>query len=376
MRRAPARSHERDRRRYACPQRHRSSVLVQRYSPARFFMSDPTRPFPGPTAEYLPAEVHVISPPSPRYALHLLLFLATIFTTLVVGAKMQFDFAHNLPPFVHGDEMLPLFPVGWALHEPSRLLLGIPFSATLLLILMAHEMGHYLYCRYYGVYATLPFFIPAPTLIGTLGAVIRIRSPIRSRCALFDIGIAGPIAGFVVALTVLVIAMPHSRVMPGVMANSDIEMGYPLIFRMVAAMLPLANAHGGSSPLQDIYFHPTAIAAWVGMFATALNLLPGGQLDGGHIVFALNPRAHRIVARLTILALIPMAFYFWAGWLLWAILLRISGMRHPMVEEWPGVTNGRRFLAVVGLLMMVLTLTPAPFAHSSLSTAMRMWRGH
>jgi len=150
-------------------------------------MSDPTRPFPGPTAEYLPAEVHVISPPSPRYALHLLLFLATIFTTLVVGAKMQFDFAHNLPPFVHGDEMLPLFPVGWALHEPSRLLLGIPFSATLLLILLAHEMGHYLSCRYYGVYATLPFFIPAPTLIGTLGAVIRIRSPIRSRCALFDI---------------------------------------------------------------------------------------------------------------------------------------------------------------------------------------------
>ncbi len=377
MRRAPARSHERDRRRYAFPQRHRSSsVLVQRYSPARFFMSDPTRPFPGPTAEYLPAEVHVISPPSPRYALHLLLFLATIFTTLVVGAKMQFDFAHNLPPFVHGDEMLPLFPVGWALHEPSRLLLGIPFSATLLLILLAHEMGHYLYCRYYGVYATLPFFIPAPTLIGTLGAVIRIRSPIRSRCALFDIGIAGPIAGFLVALTVLAIAMPHSRVMPAAMADSDIQMGYPLIFRIVWAVLPLADMHGGSASMRDIYFHPTAIAAWVGMFATALNLLPGGQLDGGHIVFALSPRAHRPVSRLTILALIPMAFYFWAGWLVWAILLRISGMRHPMVEEWPGVSRGRRWPAAFGLLMMILTLTPAPFAHSSLRQVVQELRSN
>jgi hypothetical protein len=338
------------------------------------FMSDLNPPFPGPTAEYLPPEVHVISPPRPRYALHILLFVATIFTTLVVGAKMQFDFLHNLPPFVHGDETLPLFPVGWALHEPSRLLLGIPFSATLLLILLAHEMGHYLYCRYYGVYATLPFFIPAPTLIGTLGAVIRIRSPIRSRCALFDIGIAGPIAGFLVALTVLVIAMPHSRVMPGAMAESDIQMGYPLIFRIVWAVLPLANIHAGASSIRSIYFHPTAIAAWVGMFATALNLLPGGQLDGGHIVFALSPRAHRPVSRLTILALIPMAFYFWVGWLIWAILLRISGMRHPMVEEWPGVTGGRRWLAAFGLLMMILTLTPAPFAHSSLRQVVQEFR--
>jgi membrane-associated protease RseP (regulator of RpoE activity) len=339
-------------------------------------MSDLTPPLSAPTAEYLSAETYIIQPPKQRYWLHILLFVATIFTTLVVGAKMEFDFLNNAPPFIHGDEFIPLFPVGWALKEPARLLLGIPFSATLLLILLAHEMGHYLYCRYYGVYATLPFFIPAPTLIGTLGAVIRIRSPIRSRCALFDIGIAGPIAGFVVALTALVIAMAHSRVMPDVMANSDIEMGYPLIFKVVRAMLPLADVHGGSSHLRDIYFHPTAIAAWVGMFATALNLLPGGQLDGGHIVFSLNPRAHRIVSRLTILALIPMAFYFWAGWLLWAILLRLSGMRHPMVAEWPGVTSGRRWLAVLGLLLMVLTLTPAPFAHSSLLLVIRELRGH
>jgi len=325
---------------------------------------------------YRPVEVVVLRPPKPRYWLHIFLFLATIFTTLVVGARMEFNFLHNLPAFLLNDDALPFFPLRWALAQPSRLLLGIPFAATLMLILLAHEMGHYLCCRYYGVYATLPFFIPAPTLIGTLGAFIRIRSPIRSRTALFDIGIAGPIAGFLVALTVLAIAMPHSRVMPAAMADSDIQMGYPLIFRIVWAVLPLADMHGGSASMRDIYFHPTAIAAWVGMFATALNLLPGGQLDGGHIVFALSPRAHRPVSRLTILALIPMAFYFWAGWLVWAILLRISGMRHPMVEEWPGVSRGRRWLAAFGLLMMILTLTPAPFAHSSLRQVVQELRSN
>jgi membrane-associated protease RseP (regulator of RpoE activity) len=126
--------------------------------------------------------------------------------------------------------------------------------------------------------------------------------------------------------------------------------------------------------LHGIYFHPTAIAAWVGMFATALNLLPGGQLDGGHIVFSLAPRAHRWVSRLTILALILAALYFWAGWLIWSILLRVSGMRHPMVAEWPGVSAGRRWLALFALLMLLLTLTPAPFAHSSLLEMIRQLR--
>ena len=164
-----------------------------------------------------------------------------------------------------------------------------------------------------------------------------------------------------------------SRWEPNLARASDLQLGYPQIFRLLA---PLAQHHAARVPFSaaDIYFHPVAIAAWVGMFATALNLLPGGQLDGGHIVFSLSPRAHRTVSRLTILALIPMAYYFWVGWLLWAVLLRISGMRHPMVEEWPGVTSGRRWLAAVGLVMMVLTLTPAPFAHSSLSTVIQMWR--
>jgi membrane-associated protease RseP (regulator of RpoE activity) len=284
-----------------------------------------------------------------------------------VGARMEFNFQHDLPAFSLNDDGVPFFPLRWILAQPSQMLMGVPFASTLMLILLAHEMGHYLCCRYYGVNATLPFFIPAPTLIGTLGAFIRIRSPIRSRAALFDIGIAGPIAGFVVAVTVLMFAMPLSKAITPDMSNPDIQLGYPLIFRLVWYLLPLGHIKDGSSALHSIYFHPTAIAAWVGMFATALNLLPGGQLDGGHIVFSLAPRAHRMVSRLTILALIPMAFYFWIGWLLWAILLRISGMRHPMVAEWPGVTGVRRWIAGFGLVMLVLTLAPAPFGpHGSL----------
>ena len=336
-------------------------------------MSDPSPPITVVPESYGGREVWVVQPRKPRYWLHILLLLVTTFTTLVVGARMQDNFRRNLPALYTGNESLPIFPVRWAVHG-SNLALGVPFSFCLMIILLSHEMGHYLFCRYYGVAATLPFFIPFPTLIGTLGAFIRIRSPIRSRSALFDIGIAGPIAGFVVALTVLIFAMPYSKVgTPPVI--SDIQLGYPLIFKLVWAILPLADIHGGSSPMSDIYFHPMAIAAWVGMFATALNLLPGGQLDGGHIVFSLAPRAHKFVSRITILALIPIAIKLWLGWIVWAVLLRISGMRHPMVPEWPGVAGPRRWMALFGLIMLVLTLTPAPFAHSSLLQVWSEFRG-
>ena len=338
-------------------------------------MSDPSSPIY--TAEYdRPMEVYVVRPPQHRYWLHALLLLATIFTTLVVGARMEFNFLNNVPAFSLDNNALSFFPLHWILEQPSRLFMGAPFATTLMLILLAHEMGHYLCCRHYGVYATLPFFIPAPTLIGTLGAFIRIRSPIRSRAALFDIGIAGPIAGFVVAVTVLAIAMGLSKPMPANIAVADIDLRYPLIFTVMHHLLAVTGMiHGTAAlPFNRVLLHPTAVAAWVGMFATALNLLPGGQLDGGHIVFAIAPRAHRIVSRTTILALIPLAFFCWAGWLLWAVLLRISGMRHPMVIDYPGIGRARQWLAAFALLMLVLTFTPAPFAHNSLMEVLRHLR--
>ncbi len=341
-------------------------------------MSEIIPPVPSSTSEfYRPLEIVYVPRPKQRYWLHGLLLVATIFTTLVVGARMEYNFLHDLPTFQAGDEVVPFFQVEWALQS-GNLRFGIPFCAALMLVLLAHEMGHYLCCRYYGVSATLPFFIPAPTLIGTLGAVIRIRSPIRSRTALFDIGIAGPIAGFIVATAVLIFAMPLSKAVPAAAVPSDVQLGYPLIFRLLWSVLSPADLHGNSLLLQNVHFHPTAIAAWVGMFATALNLLPGGQLDGGHIVFSIAPRAHKLISRLTILTLIPMALFFWEGWIVWAILLRISGMRHPMVAEWPEVAGFRRWLGLFALIMLALTFAPTPFRiegqAASLLGVLRGWR--
>jgi hypothetical protein len=237
-------------------------------------MSELNSPIPTSTIEYY----HALPKPrgrrpGERYWLHALLLVATCFTTLVVGARMEDNFLQNLPPFAVGDEWLPFFPLAWVAAHPSRLLLGIPFSATLLFILLAHEMGHYLFCRYYRVRATLPFFLPAPTLIGTLGAVIRIKAPIRSRAALFDIGIAGPIAGFVVAVATLAVALMLSKPLASGMGPSDLQLGFPAIFHLMHRLMRMVapNTATAALPLTRIYLHPTAVAAWVGMFATALN---------------------------------------------------------------------------------------------------------
>lgn len=306
--------------------------------------------------------------PSERYWLHALLLLATVFTTLVVGAHLEFNFLHNLPPFAAGNEYLPFFSLRWALQAPSRLLLGIPFSATLLTILLAHEMGHYLFCRYYGVRATLPFFIPAPTLIGTLGAVIRIKAPIRSRKALFDIGIAGPIAGFVVAVAVLMFALLLSKPLAPSAHGSDIYLGFPPIFYLAQHFLRIIAPHHAivGLPLSRVYLHPTAIAAWVGMFATALNLLPSSQLDGGHIVYALAPRAHRVISWATIAALLYLGRMhggWWSTWCVWAgllIVMNVLTFRQQQAPEFPLLPVSRWALGLAALIMLFLTFTVSP----------------
>ena len=206
--------------------------------------------------------------------------------------------------------------------------------------------------------------MPAPTLIGTFGALIRIKSPIRSRKALFDIGIAGPIAGFLVALPVLLWGLALSKPMPAEASESALEFGYPLIFSIFHHVLvPFTH---NTAPLRNLYLHPIGIAAWVGMFATALNLLPGGQFDGGHIIYAVAPRAHKWVTRATIAILIPLGVFFWMGWLVWALILGFTGMRHPNVPQWPDIGPQRRWLAVGAVIMLVLTLVLAPFHGAAL----------
>jgi membrane-associated protease RseP (regulator of RpoE activity) len=323
-------------------------------------MSEPTPPLSSTYEYFRPFEVLVLPPPKRRYWLHALLLLATLFTTLVGGARLQHNFDHNLPAFGTDDDF---FPLPWVVEQPRRLLLGIPFAAALLLILLTHEMGHFVYCVRNRVYATLPYFLPIPTPIGTLGAFIRIRSPIRTRAALFDIGIAGPIAGFVVAVAALVVAFLLSPPMTAAMLPSEVRFGHPLIFHLVHWVM--ASLGMVSAPLDALHLHPVAMAAWVGMLATALNLLPGGQLDGGHIVYALWPRAHRWWTRGTAMVLLPMGL-LWQGWVLWALILLVTGARHPAVPPFPGLSRGRLLLAVLGLLILLLTFMPAPVAGAGL----------
>jgi membrane-associated protease RseP (regulator of RpoE activity) len=318
------------------------------------------------TAElYPPMPVFVPPAPPRRYWLHALLLLLTCFTTLVMGARMQYNFAHGQPALSLYDDALPYFPASWIYTHPDRILAGAPFALAVMLFFLAHEMGHYLCCVRYGIYATLPFFIPMPTPIGTMGAVILIRSRIRSRTALFDVAVAGPIAGFVVATLLLVFSLGLSKPLPYGAGAPGYELSYPLIFELAHRGLAGFSPGLAALPLERLLLHPVAIAAWVGMFATALNLLPGGQLDGGHIIFALAPRAHKFVSRLTILILLPMAYYLWTGWFVWAVLLQLSSLRHPQVADWPRVSGRRIWLATFALLMLALTLTPAPFGHAA-----------
>lgn len=322
-------------------------------------MSEPSSTLPTTLEWERPPQpvVWVTRPPRERWWLYVLFLLLTFFSTMVVGARMEANFLRHLPVFSLSDDTLSLFPLPWIFEHPANLLMGLPFSLTLMFILFAHEMGHYLYARYYRVYATPPFFVPFPSLIGTFGAFIRIKSPIPSRAALFDIGIAGPIAGFIPACVALLVGISLSHPMVGY-STSEIQLGFPLAFYLAGRLLHIGV------PISALSLHPIAAAAWVGLFATSLNLLPGGQLDGGHIVFSISPRTHRWISLLTVFALVPLGKYFWMGWFLWAVMLMFT-LRHPRVPRHPSVTGRRRVLAVCAALMLVLSFTPAPFTHSS-----------
>jgi len=290
------------------------------------------------------------SRPRHRYWLHGLLFLLTLVSTTVVGAGFAESFAANRPSSFNGD----LYGYVRMWHQPSFLLQGLPFSLTLLTILMAHEMGHYITARYYDVDVSLPYFLPAPTLIGTMGAFIRIRSAIHSKRALFDIGIAGPIAGFVTLLAPLAAGLALSRVSPGAVHHSDLVFGSPLLLQLFERI-----AFPGVR-VEDIYLHPVARAAWVGLLATALNLLPIGQLDGGHILYAFAGEKTRWLSRFFVAALIPMGIFFAYSWLVWAVLLFFFGMRHPVIYDPYPIGRMRTWLGIAALIILILTFTLSP----------------
>ena len=283
-----------------------------------------------------------------------LLFLLTLLSALALGAEMARNYSAHLPAFD--------IDISWAifsgfLRRPAQLWTGAPYAATLLGMLLAHEMGHYLTCRYYRIDATYPYFIPAPTLIGTLGAFIRIRSPLVTRRELFDVGISGPIAGFVVALPVLVASVWHAGVRAAAAPPGSITLGSPLAQSLSARLFHPGAAAG------RLALSPAGCGAWVGLFATALNLLPMGQLDGGHIIYAVFGRKHRYISLGFFAALFPLGILCWTGWLVWAGLMLLIGLRHPapLMDE-GRLDRGRKVLAVLALVMFVLCFTLAPFA--------------
>lgn len=320
-------------------------------------MSEPTPYFPSTFENNGPQQVWIITPPRQQWWLHVGLLLLTFLTTTMVGAHMQLNFVNHLSVFSIDDDLISF--VRSVLQQPTLLLRGLPFSVTLMLILLAHEMGHYLYARHYHVYATLPYFIPFPSLIGTMGAFIRIKSPIPTRDALFDIGIAGPIAGFIPSCTAVAAGLLLSHPLSPGDAVTRNQLGFlPLSFHLAAWMFHI------HIPLNLLGLHPIAAAGWVGMFATALNLLPGGQLDGGHIVYSVFPKLHRWISLATVILLVPLAKYFWLGWLLWTVVLWLTSY-HPPVPSQAPLSGSRRAIAVFAVVMLALALSPEPFKEGS-----------
>jgi membrane-associated protease RseP (regulator of RpoE activity) len=281
----------------------------------------------------------------PNPAVNLVLFLLTVASTVAAGCLVAGSF-----PFVTFSPLV----------EPWRLLEGFPFALTLLAILGTHEFGHYFTARHYGASVSLPYFIPAPPplfLFGTLGAVIRMRSPARDRNSLFDIAVAGPLAGLVVAVPALWLGLTWSRVgavPPGV----GMMFGDSLLMRLITWLV-----FGPIPEGMDVFVHPVALAGWVGLFVTALNLFPVGQLDGGRIAYALFGARHRAVSIGTFFALLTLGVV--AGSVNWvvfaALVFLLIGFHHaPPLDDLTPLTHGRYAVGVFCLVLLVLLIPPVP----------------
>jgi membrane-associated protease RseP (regulator of RpoE activity) len=294
-------------------------------------------------------------PPEPT-ARQIVLFLLTIVTTTVVGGLhyVSFDLASQDGLQLSTDSFAALF------RDPMFYVRGLWYSATVLAILGCHEMGHYVFCRRYGVDASRPYFLPAPiVLTGTLGAFIRIRSRIPDKVALFDIGIAGPIAGFVVAVPALIIGLLLSNVVRFEAGEDAIWLGEPLLFR-AAAWVVFGEVGDGLT----INMHPVGFAAWFGLLATALNLFPIGQLDGGHISYAVLGRRSTLLTLMMVPIAVGLTFVS-TSWMAWTVMLLamllVMGPHHPpTLDDSRPLDRGRLWLAGFAVLMLALCFTPAP----------------
>ncbi len=270
--------------------------------------------------------------------IHVLLFVSTFITTLLAGAMLN-------------------GVVPW--EEPEKIYLGLPFSLTLLLILLTHEFSHYFTSRRHHVSVTLPYFIPAPSIIGTFGAIIKMKPPIPDRRALIDIGASGPIGGFIVAVIAVIVGLNYSDIKPVEeiqKMQEGLSLGSSILFHFLTKVV--LNIEPDK---YDIVLHPVAFAGWIGLLVTSLNLLPIGQLDGGHITYAFLGERHETVSKWAIPVLVILGLSFWIGWIIWAFLMIVIGYRHPpVVYPMIELDRKRRLIGWISFIIFILTFTPMP----------------
>lgn len=273
-----------------------------------------------------------------------LLFLLTALTTIWAGAAHQ---GVNL------------------LREPGRFAVGLPYSLGLLAILGVHELGHYFMAKRHGIHVTPPYFIPVPFALGTFGAFIQMKSPTENRRALFDVAVAGPLAGLVIAIPALIIGLRYSQIIPGDPSvqphmMSGTSVGSSILFALLAKLsLGEALQYG-----HILRLHPLAFAGWLGLFVTALNLLPIGQLDGGHMARAMfGSRVGRTISSMAMWTLFLLALFVWPGLFIWVIIVFfIAGRGTPPLNDLTAISTGRRWLGYATFLILALILAPLPHA--------------
>jgi membrane-associated protease RseP (regulator of RpoE activity) len=299
----------------------------------------------------------------PNYALHLLLFVVTFLTVAIAGVQ-------------------------WILKDPyelSNLHLGLPYALSILFIIASHEFGHYFAAKRHGVVTTLPFFIPFPPIpfvlnFGTLGAIIRIKSVVPNKKALFDIGVAGPISGFIATLLVLIYGFlnlpsveylyqihPEYRFLP-TLPKGDLTFGDTLLFLIFKKFFSLINPEAFIPPMNEIYHYPYLCAGWFGLLVTAMNLIPIGQLDGGHIIFAMFGENHKYIARGFFYSLVVLGLFGifeqnigWPGWLVWALVLYfVVKIEHPPVGTFGVLDNKRKIIGWITIAIFILSISPVP----------------
>jgi membrane-associated protease RseP (regulator of RpoE activity) len=274
----------------------------------------------------------------PPITVNVALFICTVATTILAGALQQ-----GVNP----------------LQDPSQMLKGLPFSAALLFILLAHEMGHFLTSKYYRIDASLPYFIPAPTLIGTFGAFIKMRSPVMNKRVLLDVGANGPLAGLLVTIPILAIGLKLSEVRalaaPG---GEGMTLGTSIILSAMTALIL-----GNLPDTHQVILHPLGFAGWIGLLVTSLNLIPVGQLDGGHIAYAVFGRRTRYISRAVLLGMLVLGIWASSMWLMWALILfLLLGVRHPEPLDYDvPLDRRRRILGLCMLAVFILTFVPVPF---------------